>query len=86
MKYFEMGFTEYNGEQEYSYDFLIAAQTKEEADKKAIDYIQAFYSNGKWIEPDLCEYDGGCITVRFDHLWKTTKNEFVNKMLEKWSI
>jgi hypothetical protein len=57
MPYFAGRLKEQNGEQEYSYDHIIEAETLEDAEKIYEEYAKTFYGDGSDDEPE--EGDGG---------------------------
>jgi len=85
MKLFHMEMEEINGEQEYSYDYLIYAGNEEEAWEIAKSYARTFYGEdeyaGEEMENNVFEFMHGCISVAIKGLYETTKNMFIQHML-----
>lgn len=76
--YFGLSFTEFNGEQEYSYNKLIKANSLKEAEDVAHNFLLGWYGNGKYdIFEDYYEYDGGRIIVRKIMVNHTTIKDFL---------
>jgi len=91
LKYWHMRLEERNGEQEYSYNYLIRAKTEGEAWELARKMAASFYGEdedgnpeGTIVDGDDCVYEfpGLWIVVKIDDLSPTTKGEYVRRMLE----
>ena len=89
-KAYHLELEEQNGEQEYSYDFLIYAKDEEEARVIAQNYAQTFYGEdddaGKEIEDNVYEFLCGCIIVEIKGFYETTKELFIEHILTRYSI
>ena len=77
-KLFECTFTEYNGEQEYSYEKLVYAKDVGEADEILLDYLEHWYEDEdvEAIERGH-EFFGGAIIVCMGSVIPTTKKAFM---------
>jgi hypothetical protein len=86
-KFYKLDFTEHNGEQSYSYAYLISAKTIKAAMKIARDFIKNWYEDGdgKWEDEDTCDY-GGILQVVFDSLEEITPAQFAAELLNHYSI
>ncbi len=86
-KLFKCSFTEYNGEQEYSYTKLVRAEDENEAKKILIEYLKYWYEDDEDAEPIIedgaitgYEFIGGCVIVSKIYVYgETTKEEFMEQ-------
>ncbi|MEN6319770.1 MAG: hypothetical protein ABFD82_13560 [Syntrophaceae bacterium] len=89
-KLYHMELEEHNGEQEYSYDFLIYAKNEEEAWQIARNYARTFYGEddfaGKEPDTNVFEFMYGCIIVEIKGLYETTKDIFMEHMLFRYTL
>lgn len=95
MKLFSAVIHEQNGEQEYSHDVLIEAETLEEATFQADRIAQKWYSDGYNDETGEEEYPekedgdegyyhlGGCIYVTAQDVNETTFDEWAKWMYDR---
>lgn len=84
-KYYHCVIKELNGEQEYSYDYLIEAKNFAEANKAAEAYAGKFYND----KPYVC--DGGyvffgTISVEVESIMETTKDNFIKDLLYRYTL
>jgi len=84
-KYYHCVIKELNGEQEYSYDYLIEARNIAEANKRAETYAGKFYND----KPYACDesyvfFD--TINVEVDSIIETTKEDFVKDLLRRYTL
>lgn len=87
MKYYSFLFKEYNGEQEYTYHYLIEAQNKREAEKIAHHLLKDWYGDGGKKEKDgTYTYGCGCPIVKPYGIYKTTKEAFIESLLRRWML
>ena len=79
--YYHLTLEEINGEQEYSYDYLVVAPSMKAAEQIAETQTRSFYSDEHATKNDgWFEFFGGSIAVRVFALTKTTKAAFVKRM------
>jgi len=85
-KYYHYTLEEISGEQEYSYDYLIEAESFEEAEAIADTHAATFYCG----EPEVCDgsylFFGGTICVEVELIAETTKEDFINNMLQRATL
>ena len=87
--YFTMQMTERNGEQEYVYDFLIQANSIEEAFTKADNHVKTWYTDPNVsynVQYDWYEFFGGSIIIKYTGPDKTTKKAFINMLSNQYTI
>ena len=89
-KLYHMELEERNGEQEYSYDFLIYAKDEEESWEIARNNARTFYGEDDYVgeetENNVFEFMHGCIIVEIKGLYETTKDMFVEHMLFRYTL
>jgi len=98
MKLFRATIEERNGEQEYSHDILIEAETLEEAEAKADKVAQEWYGTGEYegedgqgaeVFPEKEEGDkgyyhlGGCIYTEAQNVNEITFDEWAQWMYNR---
>ena len=85
--YFHLVIEEINGEQEYSYDYLVNAENEREANRIAEELAESFYGDDN-VEKngDYYEMFGGSIAVKVESLIPTTKSRFIKHMLNKLEV
>jgi hypothetical protein len=85
-----MEMEEQNGEQEYSYDYLIYAENEGKAWEIARNHARTFYGNddhpGRETEDNVFEFMHGCPVVAIKDLFETTESMFVQHMLCRNSL
>ena len=95
MKHYHLQFTEQNGEQQYTYDYIFKAENEEDAWDKAKEFLETWYSNyegeeREWQDEDTLspyiEYEGGSLSARIEYINETTIEEFKTKMVERYSF
>jgi hypothetical protein len=95
LKYWHMTLEERNGEQEYSYDYLIRADKAEEAWKIARRLAAGWYGEDEDGNPEgslvdgedrVYEFPGTWILVSIDYFGRTKKGEFIEYMLNRYMI
>jgi len=85
--YFEVEAVERNGEYVYDRNYLIEADNEDEAYEKACSHFSDFYPaelvTKKMGEKDFTtyEFDWGGIAIGFYPPKKTTKKDFIKKMM-----
>ncbi len=85
---FRCSFTEYNGEQEYSYDKLAVAKDRQEAEEILLGYLKRWYCDED-AEPIVedgkivgYEFFAGCPVVRRGFIFETTRERFLKDEFE----
>ena len=82
--------TENNGEQEYSHDLLVYAQSSEEAEEAIIKHLKEWYADEK-VEPIMdettnmimgWEFFGGSIMIHLDSIKEVTRREYKQRAFE----
>jgi hypothetical protein len=92
LKLFEVQATEYNGEQEYSQNKLLAGRNIKHARQLARDYFRRWYDDGdkprehNTNNPDEFEFICGCIRLRIKSVTKTTIDEWIKSQISLHSI
>jgi len=92
MKLYELRFTEYNGEQEYSETKLLAAENSDHAWQTARDYARQWYDDGDEPQehntdnPNEFEFISGCIRLKIQHLKEITLDEWIQTQINLHSI
>jgi hypothetical protein len=89
MKTFYAEIKELNGEQEYSFDYLIYAVTKSDAVVVAEGMARTWYSEDEddVEEVDGCyEFFGGLLIVSVVELKEMTEGEFVDRLLNRYTV
>ena len=92
MKLFEISATEYNGEQEYFQNKLLAAENEKHARQLARAYFRQWYDDGDKLEdhntdnPDEFEFICGCIRLKIKSIRETTVDEWIKSQIELHSI
>jgi hypothetical protein len=89
MKYFHGQLEERNGEQEYTYDYLIKATSLEKAKERLILEAEQFYgSDAEKIDDgnDGFFFFGGAIYVEVKSIGQTTKAQFIKNILHRYGI
>ena len=82
MKTYHYTLEERNGEQEYSYQYLIHAKDKDEALEIAEDYAKTFYDDeGVELDEDTYYFFGGEIAVTIDLLVEKSKEDFIDDIM-----
>lgn len=81
-KYYHYTLEEVNGEQEYSYDYLIESGCYEEAVEIAEIHASTFYGD----DAEKCDgsyvFFGGALCVEVRSVIETTKEAFIKSMLQ----
>jgi len=92
MKLFEIHATEYNGEQEYSNNHILAAEDIDEAWQTAREYFSQWYDDGdepdehETDDPDRFEYCGGCIGLKIKGVGETTIEDWIRSRITYHTI
>lgn len=93
MNAYELHFTEYNGEQEYSYDYLLYANSYEAAENKAKDFVGRWYAaenrpdgDVEWTDYLTIEFFGGEIAIVITSICKTTLEKFTKVLVDRFTI
>ena len=91
MRLYEVKTTEYNGEQEYAQNKLLAAQNVDEAWNSARAYFEKWYEDGdsKHADPDdpnRFEFVGGSIILEIDSITETTLEHWKQEQVHLHSI
>ena len=75
---------EINGEQEYSHDSLIVAENIKDAEEVARQHACTWYDDAEVeeTEPGVFEFFHGGIIVKIIDLTETTRETFVNRLLD----
>lgn len=84
--YFAAQLTEYNGEQQYTHDYLIKAASFEEAEKKIREMASTRYDGGVEDEGGTYYFLDGAIVIDVAILCRTTKKEFIEVLLKEVTI
>ena len=78
---------EINGEQEYSYDYLIEAESLEEAEAIANTHAGTFYCDEpEEVYDESYAFFGGAICVEIGSITETTKEGFIKDMLRRATL
>jgi len=85
-KYYHFKLEEINGEQEYSYDYLIEAASLSQAAEIAEAYAGSFYNDKPEIIDGGYIFFDGTIAVEVASVIETTKEDFVQNMLREKTI
>lgn len=89
MKWFEFSIEERNGEQEYTYDYLVKAKDMKEATEKARKAARGWYGKPDWTDNDGDEpyfsFLGGAIITQVDSVAETTKRAFTKRIVRRWT-
>ena len=86
-KYFKLSFTEFNGEHEYIYVYLIAASTEKQADKIGRKFVKGWYDGGKKMNGcDDYEYDYNDNICRYHGVYETTLEEFTHNLVQRFTV
>ena len=86
-KYYHYTLEEINGEQEYSYDYLIEAESLEEAESIANTHASTFYCDEpEEVHDGSYAFFGGAICVEIDSITETTKEGFIKDMLRRVTL
>lgn len=88
MNYYRLSLTEYNGEQEYSYAYLLRANNQANANKEAKQFVSQWYNDpdAEWTDTNTIEFFGGEIGVCIGAVVQTTKREFTKELVEHFTI
>lgn len=86
MKYYHGQLEERNGEQEYSYDYLIKAKSFVEAQARMELEASQFYGSDGEKEGDGYFFESAGIYVEAKCLAQTTKAQFIKDMLQRYEI
>lgn len=88
VRYYHLRLEEINGEQEYYHDFLVIAKDRKEARKFARQHAHEWYAddNVEEIETDVFEFFHGCIIVKIVDLSDTTREMFIDRMLNVMTL
>lgn len=81
MPYFSGRLKEFNGEQEYGYDYIIKAKNLKEAEEVLRDYAKIFYDDDdvEQIDDDMFNFFGGTIRVQVGCVSPTTKKQWLKE-------
>ena len=85
-KYFEGTLEEHNGEQEYTYSYLIEAKNLREAKAKFKKFCSEWYGEGQEIEEGIFEFGFGCPMVENKGVEEIDKDEFIRNLVGRYSI
>jgi len=87
-KLFQLRFTERNGEQQYSYEYLIAALCEIEATEKAHSLVKQWYADpGVEKDGENCyAFFGGCLTVEIESVFEITLVEYLSQQLLRYGV
>jgi len=85
-KYYHYKLEEINGEQEYSYDYLIEAENHAEANEIAERHASSFYDDEPEIVDGSYVFFGGAITTEAVSVEETTKENFTERMLREATL
>jgi len=85
-KYFEGTLEEHNGEQEYSYSYLIEAEDFDEAEMKFKELCLEWYGEGEETEEGVYEFGFSAPMVINKGVRKIDKDEFIRNLVERYSI
>ena len=85
-KYFEGTLEEHNGEQEYTYTYLIEAKDLDEAKTKWKQFCSEWYEDGKEIEENIFEFPYGAPMVINKGVWEVDREEFIQMLVNRYSI
>lgn len=92
MKLFEVHATEYNGEQEYCNNHILAAENIDDAWRIAREYFSRWYDDSdepdehKTDDPNRFEFCGGCIGLKIKGLVETTLEDWIRSRITFHSI
>lgn len=86
MKYYHGQLEEKNGEQEYSYDFLIKPKSFVEAQVRMELEASQFYGSNSKKEDDGYFFESAGIYIEVKCFAQTTKAKFVKNMLQRYEI
>ena len=83
-KCYHLRLEEINGEQEYSHDSLVIAENMKDAEEFARQHARTWYDDEdvEETEPGVFEFFHGCIIVKIVELSETTRENFVNRLLD----
>ena len=88
MKYFKLTFTEINGEQEYTYNYLLKAKDRLKAESAALKFLSGWYDDDEaevtW--PDNVEFFCGCIIVNDISIEETTVEQFTQDLIQRYTV
>lgn len=84
--YFNLNFTEQNGEQQYTYDYLLKAPTLVAATAKARLFLRGWYDDFTGIVDGRFEFGHGEREVHKISVVETTKQAFMESMLFRYSV
>lgn len=89
-KLFEITATEYNGEQEYSFHYIVRAKDIDAATKFARKYFNRWYGDDGLDhtidnDPDSFEYHLG-ISLTIDTIEPITKKQWIERMFDRHTI
>lgn len=87
--YFTIRMVEKNFTQEYGYDFLIKANSQEEAKEKAKNYVKTWYDDPDVsynVQTGAYEFFGGGIIVTYTGPVRATKKAFVEMLTRNYII
>ncbi|MBN2569839.1 MAG: hypothetical protein JXB42_10465 [Deltaproteobacteria bacterium] len=83
-KYYHYTLEEINGEQEYTYDYLIETENLEQAIAIANKHAGTFYLDKP---EEVCDgnyvFFGGAVCVEIKSVTETSKEDFVKDMLQR---
>jgi len=92
VKWFEFSIEERNGEQEYTYDYLVKAKDVEEARQKARRAARTWYGRPDGIETHegyeeepWFSFLGGAVMTQVQSVKETTKRSFTKTLLDRWT-
>jgi hypothetical protein len=85
MKLWHFTITEHNGEQEYTFDHLLYAETQGQATAEIRDWCKKWYDDDtvENLGPDCWSFFSGQILLDLDHISETTEQEWKDQMFER---
>lgn len=88
MPYFSGRLEEFNGEQEYGYDYIIKAKNLKEAEGILRNYAKTFYNDDdvEQIDDDIFDFFDGAIRVQVGCVSPTTKQQWLKDKFQSWLI
>jgi len=86
MNYYHATFIEQSGEQEYSYDYLVEAETLLSAQAILHNFLKDWYFDFDGMTDGFYEFNNGTQVVRGVTLVETTKEAFIGKMLTLFTV
>lgn len=84
--YFKAVIEEINGEQRYSYDYLVKASSFRKAQSLADNYAKSWYGESSHKEDGWYMHLDGTIAVRVRYVVPVTVEEFLKEILTRFTI